>query len=195
MGLAGTIGEVGDLRADRRARTDLRLSRRQARYAVMTASWRAQVEVYRKAVALFQSSVRPLIQARRDVVADGVGSPIHRSRTADGIDATTPRAATVQPRPFLNGSVAVNVREDGRCSEGFMPLTPRQAEVAALIARGHTNREIAEALVLTPGTVANHVENILNRLGYRSRSRIAAWAVERGLAVPHDEPIVASARP
>jgi len=53
-------------------------------------------------------------------------------------------------------------------------LTPRQREVASLIAAGLTNMEIAEQLVLTPGTVANHVEGILRRLGFRSRTQVAA---------------------
>jgi DNA-binding NarL/FixJ family response regulator len=53
-------------------------------------------------------------------------------------------------------------------------LTPRQREVAGLVAGGLTNLEIAERLVLTPGTVANHVESILRRLGFRSRTQVAA---------------------
>jgi len=53
-------------------------------------------------------------------------------------------------------------------------LTPRQREVARLVASGLTNMEIAERLVLTPGTVANHVEGILRRLGFRSRTQVAA---------------------
>ena len=60
-------------------------------------------------------------------------------------------------------------------------LTPRQQEVAGLIAAGLSNREIAERLVLTGGTVANHVEQILRRLGFRSRTQVAVWAAERGL--------------
>jgi non-specific serine/threonine protein kinase len=60
-------------------------------------------------------------------------------------------------------------------------LTAREREVAALIARGLTNRQIAEALVITQGTAGSHVEHILAKLGFRSRSQIAAWVVERGL--------------
>ena len=60
-------------------------------------------------------------------------------------------------------------------------LTQRQQEVAGLVAEGLTNAEIARRLVLTPGTVANHLEHILRRLNYRSRSQVAVWAVERGL--------------
>ena len=60
-------------------------------------------------------------------------------------------------------------------------LTRRQQEVAACVAEGLTNEEIAERLVLTPGTVANHMEGILKRLGLKNRTTLATWAVEHGL--------------
>ena len=60
-------------------------------------------------------------------------------------------------------------------------LTPRQQEIAALIASGLTNEQIAQKLVLTPGTVANHVQHILQRLGADRRTQIAAWIVEQSL--------------
>jgi DNA-binding NarL/FixJ family response regulator len=49
------------------------------------------------------------------------------------------------------------------------------------VAEGLTNEQIAQRLVLTPGTVANHVAGILQRLGFSGRAQIAVWAVERGL--------------
>jgi predicted ATPase/DNA-binding CsgD family transcriptional regulator/DNA-binding XRE family transcriptional regulator len=61
------------------------------------------------------------------------------------------------------------------------PLTPRQREVAALIAQGLTNRQIGERLVVTEAAAAKHVEHILNKLGIGTRAQIAAWAVEHGL--------------
>lgn len=60
-------------------------------------------------------------------------------------------------------------------------LTPREQEVARLIARGYSNRDIASELVITMGTTANHVEHILDKLGFNSRSQIAAWVAEFGL--------------
>jgi DNA-binding CsgD family transcriptional regulator len=60
-------------------------------------------------------------------------------------------------------------------------LTPREREVAALIAQGKSNREIAEALVLTAPTVKTHVGNILSKLGFTSRAQIAAWIIEKQL--------------
>jgi DNA-binding NarL/FixJ family response regulator len=56
--------------------------------------------------------------------------------------------------------------------------------VAALIASGLSNRQIAERLVITERTAANHVQNILAKLGFRSRAKVAAWAVENGLSAP-----------
>ncbi|WP_246178963.1 helix-turn-helix transcriptional regulator [Actinomadura decatromicini] len=57
-------------------------------------------------------------------------------------------------------------------------LTPREREIARLIARGLSNRGVADELVISPATVARHVTNILTKLGFSSRAQIAAWAVD-----------------
>jgi DNA-binding NarL/FixJ family response regulator len=68
----------------------------------------------------------------------------------------------------------------------FGGLTEREREVAGLIARARTNREIAEALVLGERTVETHVENILSKLGLGSRRDVAAWTLEHHLSPdPH----------
>ena len=61
------------------------------------------------------------------------------------------------------------------------PLTPREREVAGLLAQGFTNREIAAQLVITERTAESHVQHILDKLGLASRGRIAAWAMSQGL--------------
>ena len=58
-----------------------------------------------------------------------------------------------------------------------MPLTPRELEVATLISRGHTNRRIAEALVIAERTAETHARNIREKLGLTTRAQIGAWAV------------------
>jgi DNA-binding CsgD family transcriptional regulator len=58
-------------------------------------------------------------------------------------------------------------------------LTAREREVAILIARGKTNREIADALVVSSRTVDNHVANVLAKLGFASRAQVAAWAAKK----------------
>jgi non-specific serine/threonine protein kinase len=60
-------------------------------------------------------------------------------------------------------------------------LSPREQEVAALVARGLTNRQIGERLTLSERTVDTHVRNILGKLELVSRAQIAAWAVEHRL--------------
>jgi len=60
-------------------------------------------------------------------------------------------------------------------ADAVSPLSRREQEVAALVAEGLGNRQIAAELVLSPRTVDRHVENILAKLGFRSRARIAAW--------------------
>ena len=60
-------------------------------------------------------------------------------------------------------------------------LTEREIEVLRLIAQGATNREIAEALVISEGTVKNHISNILSRLGLRDRTQAAIYARENSL--------------
>jgi DNA-binding NarL/FixJ family response regulator len=52
--------------------------------------------------------------------------------------------------------------------------------VLRLIAKGATNREIAEQLVISEGTVKNHISNILSRLGLRDRTQAAIYARENG---------------
>ena len=65
------------------------------------------------------------------------------------------------------------------------PLTRRELEVADLVAQGLSNPEIAARLVISVRTAQGHVENILRKLGFNSRSLIAAWVTERRLADQH----------
>ncbi len=61
------------------------------------------------------------------------------------------------------------------------PLSRREREVARLVAAGMTNRQIGERLFISWRTAGGHVERIRNKLGVRSRTEVATWAVERGL--------------
>jgi predicted ATPase/DNA-binding CsgD family transcriptional regulator len=59
------------------------------------------------------------------------------------------------------------------------PLSSREQEVADLVARGLTNREIAQRLIISTRTVESHVEHIKAKLGFARRARIVAWALDR----------------
>ena len=56
-------------------------------------------------------------------------------------------------------------------------LSPREEEVAALVAEGLTNRQIAQRLVISERTAQNHVQHILTKLGFATRGQVAAWRV------------------
>jgi len=86
-------------------------------------------------------------------------------------DAPPPTESAVTPPPAPRS--ATSTREP--------PLTPREADVARLIARGLTNRQIADALVISERTASSHVYRLLGKLGFSSRAQAAAWAVRHGL--------------
>ncbi len=65
------------------------------------------------------------------------------------------------------------------------PLTPRQVQVASLVAAGNTNRQLARALGISEKTAEIHLRNIMERLNVPSRAGVAAWAATRGLSPPH----------
>lgn len=60
-------------------------------------------------------------------------------------------------------------------------LSQRESQVARMIARGLTNRQIASELFISERTVDTYVENVLNKLGFDKRAQIAAWAAKQGL--------------
>jgi non-specific serine/threonine protein kinase len=66
-------------------------------------------------------------------------------------------------------------------------LTAREREVARLLAREYSDRQIAHALTITEGTAGLHVHHILAKLGLRSRAQVADWAVAEGLV--ESEPV------
>jgi non-specific serine/threonine protein kinase len=71
-----------------------------------------------------------------------------------------------------------------RVTETTTSLTQRELDVAALVARGLSNRQIAARLVIAEGTATNHVKHILTKLALDSRVQIAAWAIGLGLHLP-----------
>ena len=83
-------------------------------------------------------------------------------------------AATEAPTTRSNGPPE-------RSAQQVAGLSPREREVAALLAHGLSNRQIAQRLVVTERTVAAHIEHILNKLGFASRHQVGAWADEHGL--------------
>ncbi|MCX6465784.1 MAG: LuxR C-terminal-related transcriptional regulator, partial [Pseudonocardiales bacterium] len=122
------------------------------------------------------------------------GAPGDRSR-ARHLAAESDRLVRGLGMAALAGPSAELVRRLGPDDSG---LSPREAEVAALVAEGLTNRAIAERLVISERTAANHVAHILTKLGFTSRSQIAArmgGTVGTGMSSPVSGPTHAPAPP
>jgi predicted ATPase/DNA-binding CsgD family transcriptional regulator len=79
------------------------------------------------------------------------------------------------------GLILASEPDDAPPPASRQALTRREAEVAALAARGLTNRDIAAQLFLSVRTVEVHVDHILTKLGFHTRTQLAAWALEVGL--------------
>ncbi|GII49326.1 LuxR family transcriptional regulator [Planotetraspora silvatica] len=80
------------------------------------------------------------------------------------------------------GPDAEKKAEEKKAAEKPSPLTRREHEVAELVARGLGNKEISSALVIAQRTTESHVKHILTKLGFRSRTQIAAWMTARKAA-------------
>lgn len=103
-----------------------------------------------------------------DDLAATLPEPRLRAGFTQRARASFPALPTVTPRQAVK--------------QVFDGLTDREIEVARLIARGRTNRQIAETLVLSERTVGAHVSNILTKLNVSSRLDVARWAIEKGIA-------------
>lgn len=137
------------------------------------AGWRAQVRAYTQSIRAYQ-----LVMRRQ----------IERDRRRAGSEGLTPVHPVFAPSERQDQATADEPVSANHAAPELPPgrLTRRQREVATLIAEGLTNVQIAQRLVLTPGTVGNHVEHILRRLGMSNRAQVAVW-VARQTDAPADE--------
>jgi DNA-binding CsgD family transcriptional regulator/Tfp pilus assembly protein PilF len=106
-----------------------------------------------------------------DAVGYALGSHIE---TPGGLPASPGHAGAKDPgRP---GEAAWADPARLASAKSASPLTAREHEIVILIARGLSNRQIADELVISPATAARHVANILAKLGFTSRTQVASWA-------------------
>ena len=87
-----------------------------------------------------------------------------------------PKDTTHEPAVDLKGPAA------GSQPAGLGSLTSREKEILGLVARGHSNAEIAETFVISEGTVKTHVKRVLSKLDVRDRTQATIYAYEAGFA-------------
>jgi DNA-binding CsgD family transcriptional regulator len=97
---------------------------------------------------------------------------LDRARAA--LDAAAGEAERLSMVPFSGRVARLRARLPAAAGAGS-PLSPRELEVARLVARGLTNKQIGGALFVSERTAENHVQHILVKLGFSNRSQIAAW--------------------
>jgi predicted ATPase/DNA-binding CsgD family transcriptional regulator len=122
----------------------------------------------------------------RRLWAEGLSMPgdVAVALALDGPRITPGSAVTAGAVPPHTGLVTA-VSQAAAAPPGG--LTPREREIVALVAAGHSNRAIAEELFISPATAARHVANIHAKLGFTSRTQIAAWAAGNGIGLAGHE--------
>jgi predicted ATPase/DNA-binding CsgD family transcriptional regulator len=100
-----------------------------------------------------------------------VSESAYREATAKGAAMSEAEAIS-----YALGEPPRAARPAGRPARNVPGLTPREQEVAALIAGGMSNSQIAAALVISARTVETHVQHIMDKLGCSTRAQIAAWS-------------------
>ncbi len=122
------------------------------------------------------------ILAAADVYAALTADRPHRARLADETAARTLESETgLDADAVACVLAAANQRAAPALAPRPADLTDREVEVLRLIARGRSNREVAERLVISPKTVGRHVENVYAKIGVSSRAAAALFAMENRL--------------
>jgi len=118
---------------------------------------------------LFGTEFFKMMRARCEGAArDALGSATYEDEVRRGAVATLDETLRLLLDDEPSGSGSAHKAVDSL-------LTKREREVARLVADGLTNQEIADRLVISPRTAEGHVENVLRKLDFRSRTQIASW--------------------
>ncbi|MEU5995502.1 AAA family ATPase [Spirillospora sp. NPDC047418] len=170
------LPEIGELAARLPAATPVAAAHRAsvtaltggpAAWDTVIGTWEELDQPHPLARALFDAACADL--------ADG-----DRAAAAARFDRAAGIAARLGAAPLAR-RISERARRAGLAGPSGGPLTARESEVMRLLARGRSNREIAEELVISPKTASVHVSNILAKLGVASRGEAVAAARDRGL--------------
>jgi DNA-binding NarL/FixJ family response regulator len=177
------VGEAGDapgaVSAIRRERPDLAL-------VDLHMPGGGGMAVIRECAADVPIVILTVSEAERDLldaVAAGAVGYLTKSVGSDELRRAVSRAAG---EPVFSPQLAALLlgefrRLAGSGADVVEVLSAREREVLGCVARGHTNREIAEELFISPKTVENHVRNTMAKLHLSRRHELIRWAVDRGI--------------
>ena len=115
----------------------------------------------------------------RQALAAGADGYMHKSEDTSELLAAV--QAVLAGRQYVSRRIA-QVFQPG--VPGGPEPTPREQEIMSLVARGHSNREIAELLAISLGTVRTHRQNFMEKFSLRNAAEITAYAVQQGYYDP-----------
>ena len=121
----------------------------------------------------------------KDAPADRLISAVHR--TLNGESPLNQELATRLLRRLADEKQKPSSSPPKRHEPLREALTPREAEVLALLTTGQTNQQIAQTLTISKGTAKVHVERIIRKMGVSDRTQAAVRAIELGLTSPDTE--------
>jgi ATP/maltotriose-dependent transcriptional regulator MalT len=133
---------------------------------------------FRPELALTHVSLAELLLQETDGTA--------RSDALEHLEIAIPELQDMKMQPALERALALKDKfvaaapHSSTRRSASDTLTAREREIASLIADGLSNRDIAEKLVISEGTVDVHVKHILGKLGFRSRAQVAGWFARQG---------------
>ncbi len=155
----------------------------------LVASERAHLESSARLIGA-AAALRERVAARQSDTERARSSAVEQvlSRALGAQDADTlihaGRTMPVQQAADLAMAVAAGAAPDDADRSDQVPLTPRERQVAALVASGRTNRQIGRVLGISEKTAEVHLHHVMSKLDARSRAEVAAWAATHHLSAP-----------
>jgi non-specific serine/threonine protein kinase len=140
------------------------------------------VQVILKPLGAPPASFAPILGWREKVVLQAIA--VLGESTYEQIYRSAMQFSADEAIAYALGTAGPHSAERPAGSES--PLTPREEQVAEMIADGLSNKEISEQLVISQRTAETHAANILKKLGYVSRTQVAVWTTERRRQSPAD---------
>jgi DNA-binding CsgD family transcriptional regulator len=186
----GSLAE--NLRLNRVCGQRLGIARGLEAFAALSAARQQPERAARLAGAAYQlrealghgTGIGPRVEKVLEFARGGLGASTAAALFAEGREMTADDAIGFalgpdqdQPPPTAAAAGEPAWTDPARSVHRGGPLTPREHEIVTLIAKGLTNQQIADELVISPATVARHVANILPKLGFTSRTQVASWAI------------------
>ena len=189
----GRLAEAGPLLAEAlRNYTDLNDPRGVAQCLDALAHVASELVLYESAARLIgaAAALRERVAARQPDPEQTRTSAVERvlARALGPQDADTlmnaGRTMPLQRAADLALAVASGTAPGDADRSPQVPLTPRERQVAALVASGRTNRQIGRVLGISEKTTEVHLHHVMSKLDARSRAEVAAWAVTHHLSAP-----------